>query len=104
MTIAIRSSRIAETIKGLGYVERFAMGIAIAQAALLANGNPPARFRFEPSHVQVIVEAVKPAMDVAASGTSFQGDMTATAEEGESEQAPAESQAADRDADEGSDR
>jgi ATP-dependent DNA helicase RecG len=48
-----RNPVIAEAMKGLGYVERFGTGIARANAALQANGNPVAEFQFEQSHVLV---------------------------------------------------
>jgi ATP-dependent DNA helicase RecG len=50
-----RKPVLAEAMKVLGYVERFGTGIARANAALWANGNPPAEFRFEPTHVAVTV-------------------------------------------------
>ncbi len=48
-----RNPVIAEAMKALGYVERFGTGIARAQKALTDNGNPPAEFTFEPTHVLV---------------------------------------------------
>ena len=52
-----RNPVIAEAMKVLGYVERFGTGIARANAALRANGNPPAEFTFEPTHVLVTVRS-----------------------------------------------
>ncbi|HMD99595.1 MAG TPA: ATP-binding protein [Terriglobia bacterium] len=48
-----RNPVIAEAMRALGHVERFGTGIARANAALKANGNPPAEFIFEASHVLV---------------------------------------------------
>ncbi|MGB9466821.1 MAG: ATP-binding protein, partial [Candidatus Acidiferrum sp.] len=54
-----RNPVLAEAMKGLGYVERFGAGIIRAQAALAANGNPPAEFTIEPTHVLVVVREMK---------------------------------------------
>lgn len=51
-----RNPVIAEAMKVLGYVERFGTGIMRANAALRVNGNPPAQFTFEPTHVLVTVQ------------------------------------------------
>ena len=51
-----RNPVIAEAMKGLGYVERFGAGIPRAQAALVTNGNPPAEFIIESTHVLVVVK------------------------------------------------
>lgn len=50
-----RNPVIAEAMKVLGHVERFGTGIARANAALRRNGNPPAEFTFEPTHVLVTI-------------------------------------------------
>ena len=50
-----RNPVIAEAMKALGYVERYGTGIARTNAALRANGNPPAEFTFEPTHVLVTI-------------------------------------------------
>jgi len=50
-----RNPTIAEAMKNLGYVERFGTGITRAKAALVANGNAPATFHFEETHVLVTV-------------------------------------------------
>ena len=50
-----RNPVIAEVMKALGYVERFGTGITRANAALKVNGNPPAEFTFEATHVLVTV-------------------------------------------------
>ena len=54
-----RNPTLAEAMKVLGYVEKYGTGIARAQAALAANGNPPAQFVFEPTHVMVTIGAVR---------------------------------------------
>jgi len=54
-----RNPTLAEVLKVLGYVERFGTGIARAQAALRANGNPPAEFEFQPTHVLVTIGAAR---------------------------------------------
>lgn len=50
-----RNPVIAEAMKVLGYVERFGTGIARANAALQANGNPLAEYVFEAAHVLVTI-------------------------------------------------
>jgi ATP-dependent DNA helicase RecG len=50
-----RNPVIAEAMKILGYVERFGTGITRANAALTSNGNPPAEFVFEATHVLVTI-------------------------------------------------
>jgi len=52
-----RNPVLAEAMKILGYVERFGTGIARANAALRANGNLPAEFIFEGTHVLVTIRA-----------------------------------------------
>ena len=44
---------VAEARKVLGYVNRFGRGVLAAQEALHENGNPPARYTFEPASVTV---------------------------------------------------
>lgn len=48
-----RNPVVAEAMKVLGYVERFGTGISRANKSLRDNGNPPAEFIFEPTHVLV---------------------------------------------------
>jgi len=50
-----RNPLIAGALKALGYVERFGTGITRAEAALRGNGNPPAEFTFEQTHVLVTI-------------------------------------------------
>jgi ATP-dependent DNA helicase RecG len=52
-----RNPVLGEAMKVLGYVERFGVGIARAEAALSANGNPPAEFTIEPTHVLVTLRS-----------------------------------------------
>jgi ATP-dependent DNA helicase RecG len=52
-----RNPVLAEAMKILGYVERFGVGIARAEAALHRNGNPPLDFVFEATHVLVTVRS-----------------------------------------------
>lgn len=53
-----RNPNLASAAKAMGFVQRFGSGIPRAQAALRANGNPPAEFRTEPNFVNVTVRAV----------------------------------------------
>ena len=48
-----RNPHIAEAMKNLGYVQRFGMGISLAQRQLTNNGNPPAEFQVEDTYVLV---------------------------------------------------
>jgi ATP-dependent DNA helicase RecG len=52
-----RNPVLAEAMKVLGYVERFGVGIARAEAACRANGNPPPEFVFVATHVSVTVRS-----------------------------------------------
>ncbi|MDI6781096.1 MAG: ATP-binding protein [bacterium] len=54
-TTAYRNPRIAEAMKVLGFVQRFGIGIQIADKELDRNGNPPLEFQFEPEYVQVTI-------------------------------------------------
>jgi len=55
---AYRNPVLAESLKVLGYVERFGRGVRLAQRALQANGNPPAEFKFDPHYVHVVLRGV----------------------------------------------
>lgn len=46
-----RNPHVAEAMRVLNLVQRFGVGIAIAQAALRENGNPPATFQVEPGTI-----------------------------------------------------
>lgn len=54
--VAYRNPVIAEAIRVMGYANRFGMGVAWAPKALELNGNPPARFAFDPGYVDVYLE------------------------------------------------
>ena len=54
-----RNQHLAETMKVLGLVQRFGVGIATAQKALAANGNPPAEFHATTSHVSVTIRKAR---------------------------------------------
>lgn len=46
---------LAEAMKNLGYVQRFGIGIPIAQKELKKNGNPEAEFDINDSYISVII-------------------------------------------------
>jgi ATP-dependent DNA helicase RecG len=48
-----RNPTIAELMRGLGYVQRFGVGLPSTQSALDRNGNPPAEFLVTDTHVAV---------------------------------------------------
>lgn len=50
-----RNPVIAEAMKGLGYVNKFGYGIQRAQAALSANGSPPADFHADDRSFEVVL-------------------------------------------------
>jgi ATP-dependent DNA helicase RecG len=50
-----RNPNLAEAMKVLGFVQRFGVGIATAQAELAKNGNPPAEFQVEAATVLATV-------------------------------------------------
>lgn len=50
-----RNPHLAEAMKNLGYVQRFAYGIPWARKELEKNGNPPLEFVVEPAHVLAIL-------------------------------------------------
>lgn len=54
-----RNPHIAEAMKVLGYVQRFGVGIATAQRALLENGNPPAEFTVEQNLVMATLRIAR---------------------------------------------
>lgn len=53
-----RNPHLAEAMKVLGYVQRFGVGIQLAQESLRKNGNPPAQFTVEDTFVHVEVKKV----------------------------------------------
>jgi ATP-dependent DNA helicase RecG len=50
-----RNPNVADVMRNLGYVQRFGVGIQIAQKALADNQNQPAEFQVEDYHVLVTV-------------------------------------------------
>lgn len=52
-----RNPNVAEAMLVLGYVQRFGVGIQLAQQHLANNGNPPARFEPHDSHVLVEIRS-----------------------------------------------
>lgn len=50
-----RNPFIAEVMRNLGYIQRFGVGIALAQKEMERNGNPPLEFIVQPEHVLVIL-------------------------------------------------
>ena len=55
MTTDYRNPKIAESMKVMGFVQRFGVGLQIADKELGRNGNPPLEFQFEPTYVQVTI-------------------------------------------------
>lgn len=51
-----RNPHLAEAMKVLGYVQRFGVGIQLAQESLRKNGNPPAKFTVEDTFVHVEIQ------------------------------------------------
>jgi ATP-dependent DNA helicase RecG len=51
-----RNPHLAEAMKTLGYVQRFGIGIALAQRELRKNGNPPLEFDVQDAHVLAMVK------------------------------------------------
>jgi len=54
-----RNPLLAEVMRALGFVQRFGMGIPLAQGSLAKNGNPPLEFQVNESQVLAIVRARK---------------------------------------------
>ena len=50
-----RNRHLAEVLHGLGFVQRFGVGIAIARQEMAKNGNPPPEFSASASHVLVML-------------------------------------------------
>lgn len=50
-----RNPVVAEAMKILGFVNRYGRGVIRAQAALEQNGNPQAKFEFDPAYVNVSI-------------------------------------------------
>jgi ATP-dependent DNA helicase RecG len=45
----------ADLMRGLGYVQRFGVGLPSARAALERNGNPPVEFEVTDTHVAATI-------------------------------------------------
>jgi ATP-dependent DNA helicase RecG len=54
-----RNPILAEAMAGLGYVQKFGAGLAIARNTLAGNGNPPPEFTPDPSYLGVIVRQAR---------------------------------------------
>ena len=54
-----RNPHLAEALKNLGYVQRFGVGIALANQALNANGNPDLEYEVEDAHVLAILSVLQ---------------------------------------------
>jgi ATP-dependent DNA helicase RecG len=52
-----RNPHLAESMKNLGYIQRFGVGIQIARRELEKNGNPPLEFTLESGHVLAVVRS-----------------------------------------------
>ena len=52
-----RNPLLAEVMATLGFAQRFGLGLPLAREAMLANGNPEPKFRFEPSLVVAVLRA-----------------------------------------------
>lgn len=50
-----RNPTIADIMRGLGYVQRFGVGLPLTRSALEGNGNPPAEFAVTDTHVAVTI-------------------------------------------------
>ena len=53
-----RNPTIAEAMRGLGYVQRFGVGIATARRALMEAGNPELEFQLEPTYIAAIIRSI----------------------------------------------
>ena len=54
-----RNPVVSEALATLGYVNAFGRGVMRAQEALHRNGNPEAKFTFEPSHVLATIRRAR---------------------------------------------
>ena len=55
-----RNPHVAEALKVLGFVERFGVGLTIANKRLATNGNPPLEYEVETSYVLVRLRRSSP--------------------------------------------
>ena len=58
-----RNPNLAESMRVLGYVQRFGIGIPTAQRLLCEAGHPEPQFTVEPTHLLVKVRAVPDAAE-----------------------------------------
>ena len=54
-----RNPHLAEAMRALGFIQRFGVGITIAQQELAANGNPPPEFEVRETFVRVTVRKAR---------------------------------------------
>ncbi|GHT84066.1 hypothetical protein FACS1894137_06700 [Spirochaetia bacterium] len=54
-----RNPNIADVFKSLGYIQRFGVGIQVAQDEMKRNGNPPVEFDVDQGFVNVILRGKK---------------------------------------------
>ncbi len=52
-TTDYRNPAIAEAMKVMGFVQRFGVGIQMADKEMAKNGNPPMEFQFEPTCINI---------------------------------------------------
>jgi len=50
-----RNPNLAEAMKVLGFVQKFGIGIPLAQKSLEENGNPPAEFQLKTNNVLAVL-------------------------------------------------
>jgi ATP-dependent DNA helicase RecG len=55
--VAYRNLHLADVLKTLGYVQRFGIGLRLAQQAMARNGNPPIEFDVTPARVIATLRA-----------------------------------------------
>lgn len=54
-----RNPNLAEVMKNYGFVQRFGMGISLANKELKKNGNPPLEFTIETTFVQATIRGIQ---------------------------------------------
>ncbi len=59
-TTDYRNPEVAASLKTLGYVQRFGMGIQLARKAMHTNGNPSPEYQFYPEYLQVTLRSRTP--------------------------------------------
>ena len=53
-----RNPNLADAMKTLGFVQRFGLGIPLAQRLLRESGNPPAEFQADAGNVRAVIRAL----------------------------------------------